>query len=594
MLGRYRLTRELGGGAFGSVWLAEDTWLSKNVALKIPREAVSDFAKFIAEPKLLAALDHPNIIRLITAEKADDTVFMVMDFVEGTSLKEKLASGPLPVAEAVEIAKAILSALVHAHEKGIVHRDLKPANILLTSKGRAKVADFGTAHALESGNETVAAGTLFYMAKEQLLGRVMAASDIYSVGVILYEMLTGKLPYFEREGAKLVQKILAGEPPARVEEINKEIPKSLGAIVQRAVERDLGKRFRRAEQMLEALEAYEAGKDIPEAPAPPAPHPVYERFSHKAPKLAETFGKTREYMLSKVHSERGRKDGQMMLPSGIAMSGAGRIYVTDAIRSCVHVFERNGAFVQRLGREGSRMEGRESLRFHNPTAIAIDRESRVYVCDTKNSQIQVFSEEGSPLAYFGRPLVVVGAHEEESVIGLNYPRGLALNDSEDLLYVSDTGNSRLRMFRMDGTPLKTLGGRGERTGEFDIPQGMAVGREGKVFVADTGNYRIQVFDRDLSFHSSFGSRGGEPGQFSHPPVSVTTAVTGELAVCDETSRIHLFEESGAFIGYVEGKVDGSDIARRFSGCAFHGTDTLVCVDGGGCSLFHFEYKEHKT
>ncbi len=179
MLGKYRLIRQAGGGAFGSVWLAEDTWLSKNVALKIPHNQSVDFRKLVAEPKMLAVLDHPHIIRLLTVEKAGDIVFMVMDYVEGRSLRDILAEGPLSLQQAIGIGKDILGALSYAHEKGIVHRDLKPANIVIDREGHAKITDFGTAHALQAGEETVAAGTLFYMAKEQLLGRVMPASDLY-------------------------------------------------------------------------------------------------------------------------------------------------------------------------------------------------------------------------------------------------------------------------------------------------------------------------------------------------------------------------------------------------------------------------------
>ena len=189
--------------------MAEDSWLSKRVALKIPHNQKMDFNKLLEEPKLMATLDHPHIIKLLTVEKTGDVMYLVMEYVNGRNLKERLASGPLPAAEAVEIARAILDALAHAHAKGVVHRDLKPANILITPEAQVKITDFGTAHALGSGEETVAAGTLYYMPKEQLLGRAVPASDLYSVGVLLFEMLTGRLPFHDESGAS-VKSNLAG------------------------------------------------------------------------------------------------------------------------------------------------------------------------------------------------------------------------------------------------------------------------------------------------------------------------------------------------------------------------------------------------
>ncbi len=595
MLGRYRIARKLGSGAFGSVWLAQDSWLGKNVALKLPHRQGGEFDKLIAEPKMLAGLDHPNIIRLLTVEKAEDTVFMVMDYVEGRSLRERLSSGPLPVPEALAIAKGIVAALVYAHSKGVVHRDLKPANILLAADGGIRITDFGTAHVLKTGDEAVAAGTLYYMAKEQLLGRVMPASDVYGVGVMFFEMLTGKLPFHDTSGSRLIQKILSGDPAPSIADIDSKLPKPLARIVARALERDIRKRWRKAEEMLKAIETFEEGGEIPELPAEAAAatHPAYERFSKKIPRLSETLGKTHDYLFRGTIGERGKKDGQFLLPSGVAVSGTGLLLVTDAIKSCVQVFDRQGKLVRRLGQEGTRLEGREGLRFLNPTAITIDREGRVYVCDTKNSQVQVFSDEGETIAYLGRPLVVMGAHEEEGVIGLNYPRGLAIDEERETLYVADTGNNRLRIFRLDGTPAGTFGSLGERNEEFNTPQGLAVGIEGRLYVADSQNHRIQVFDRDCRFHGSFGRRGTGEGAFSRPPTSVAVTVTGELLVCNDTARIRVFDDSGSYLGAVEGPDGTSAGGARYYSAALSGLDDLYAVDEHNCQLHHFEYKERK-
>jgi len=588
MLGRYKLIEELGSGSFGSVWLGEDTWLSKKVALKIPHNQKMDASKLLAEPKLLAALEHPNIVRLLTVERIDETMFMVIEFVEGRSLRDRLAKGPVPLPEAVEIARAILEALAHAHAKGVVHRDLKPANILLTEQGLVKITDFGTAHALHGGEETVAAGTLFYMPKEQLLGRVMPASDLYAVGVILFEMLTGKLPFHDDVGARVIQKILSNEPAPEANTVNKAVPPELSAIVRRALDRDLTRRYRKAEDFLEALDAWKEGRAIPEAASPPPVHPAYDQFSRKVARLAETMGVTHEFAYRGAWGRRGKGDGEFLLPVGIAVSGAGSAFVTDAIRCQVQVFDRQGRPKGRLGTEGTVLD--RGLVFHNPTAIAVSADERLFVCDTKNCRVQVFNPEGELLYHFGRPLVVLGLHEEQGVIGFNYPRGLALDEAEGLVYVADTGNNRIRLFNTEGTPVQTFGGRGERAGEFDAPIGLAVGAEGRLYVADSQNCRIQVFDRGFRFVEAWGHRGTLPGEFSHPPTGIALTVNGEAVVCDDTERMQVFGASGAHIGTVTGPQGVSPVPKYY-GAAFAESEELLAVDENGCQVHQFALKE---
>jgi DNA-binding beta-propeller fold protein YncE len=589
MLGRYRLISEIGSGSFGAVWLSEDTWLSKRVALKIPHNQTLDFGKLLAEPKLLAALEHPNIIKLFTVEKESGTMFMVMEFVDGHSLRDRLKAGPIPQADALDIISGILGALAYAHQKGIVHRDLKPGNILMTPQGQIKITDFGTARALGSGEETVAAGTLFYMPKEQLLGRVTPASDIYSVGVMLFEMLTGKLPFFDDTGSKVIQKILSNEPPPNPQSLNPEIPDPLSAIILRALERDLTRRWKRAEDMLAALDAFRAGQPIPDAPAAPLPaHPVYEKFSRKVPRLADTLGRTQDFAFKTALGTRGRQDGQFMLPTGVAIDGQGRVLVCDAVRNQVVVMDYTGKFQKVLGMEGSLLD--QGLRFHNPSAVAVDRNGRMYACDTKNCRIMVFGMDGELILQFGRPLVVVGLHEEKGVIGLNYPRGLALDEEEGLIYVADSGNNRLKVFSMEGLPIQTFGGWGDRTGEFNSPIGLAVGAQGRLYVVDSQNYRIQVFERGFRLLETFGRRGGNGGEFSHPPTGIAITVNEELAVCDDTDKMQVMTATGAFLGFVTGPRSGTMVPKYYN-AAFSESEEIFAADEYGCQIHHFTLKE---
>ena len=186
---KYKLLEIKGSGTFGTVWLAEDTWIGKKVAIKIPHNQKEEFTTLIAEPKLLASLDHPNIVQILTVDKAENIFFMVMEYVDGKNLAQLIQETTLTYKEAVDIIIQILSALQYAHEKNVIHRDLKPGNILLTADRKAKITDFGTAMIQAGKNGAGIGGTLYYMAKEQVLGHPIPASDVYSVGVILYEMV---------------------------------------------------------------------------------------------------------------------------------------------------------------------------------------------------------------------------------------------------------------------------------------------------------------------------------------------------------------------------------------------------------------------
>ncbi len=227
---RYRIVEKLGQGGMGEVFLAEDLSLSRKVALKFLPEAVSaDPAarkRFMREARSAAALDHPYICKIYEIGESDGKDFIAMEYVPGQTLKEKLAGGPLPMKKAIQIASEIAEALETPHRQGIVHRDLKPANILLTEEGHVKVTDFGLARQIPRGGEEARdisstftqegalSGTLVYMAPEQLRGEPAdPRSDIFSFGVILYEMLAGVHPFLRRTSIETANAILNEKPP---------------------------------------------------------------------------------------------------------------------------------------------------------------------------------------------------------------------------------------------------------------------------------------------------------------------------------------------------------------------------------------------
>ena len=195
-LGKYRILSPLGSGGFGTVYLAEDTWIDKKVALKIPHRQNLDFGELLREPRLLASVSHPNIVAITTAEKQDGVFFIVMEYVPGVTLEHVIATdGPLEISRAVDYSVQICNAIEHAHSQGVLHRDLRPANVLVSDKDLIKVADFGTSRFLEiAAHGTTVIGSPPYMAPEQFHGKAVFASDLYSLGVSMYQMLTGVLP----------------------------------------------------------------------------------------------------------------------------------------------------------------------------------------------------------------------------------------------------------------------------------------------------------------------------------------------------------------------------------------------------------------
>ena len=211
-IGRYRILEELGRGGMGEVYLAEDTTLGRKVALKfLPSEMRNDETarqRFLREARSAAALDHPFICHIHETGESEGLAFIAMERVTGQTLQDKLADGPVGVAEALRIGTEVAEALEEAHRSDIVHRDLKPSNIMLTSGGHVKVMDFGLAKQVAVGEESQAdtltkltsegstLGTVPYMSPEQLQGKpVDTRSDLFSLGILLHEILTGSHPF---------------------------------------------------------------------------------------------------------------------------------------------------------------------------------------------------------------------------------------------------------------------------------------------------------------------------------------------------------------------------------------------------------------
>lgn len=266
-VGKYRIVSPLGSGGFGSVYLAEDTWIDKKVAIKVPHRQNLDFGELLREPRLLASLSHPNIVTVLTAEKQDEIFFIVMEYVAGETLEALIdRDGALDLTRALDYAVQICNAVDHAHRQGIIHRDLRPGNVLVTEQGMVKVADFGTSRFLEiAAHGTTVIGSPPYMAPEQFHGKAVFASDLYSLGVTMYQMLTGSLPYQTPAPADL-ERLMRGELSLPARQRNPKLPKSVSDLVMRAMAPEIPARFQRAADLLDAI--------LAERPAYAARRPV--------------------------------------------------------------------------------------------------------------------------------------------------------------------------------------------------------------------------------------------------------------------------------------------------------------------------------
>ena len=258
-LGKYKILAPLGSGGFGTVYLAQDTWIDKKVAIKVPHRQGLDFGELLREPRLLASVSHPNIVAITTAEKQDNVFFIVMEYVQGETLENIIAlKGALDLNRSLDFACQICNAVDHAHRQGVIHRDLRPANVLVTDNDMLKVADFGTSRFLEiAAHGTTVIGSPPYMAPEQFHGKAVFASDVYSLGVTMYQMLTGTLPY-DTPSAGDLDKLMSGElvSPPRLK--NPAVPRGINDIVMRAMAPDVAARYQRAADLLDDILAVRA------------------------------------------------------------------------------------------------------------------------------------------------------------------------------------------------------------------------------------------------------------------------------------------------------------------------------------------------
>jgi len=276
-LGHYVLIERLGSGGMGDVFVAHDTKLDRRVALKLPRQdasvSVDTLALFRREARAAAALNHPGIVHIYSVEDADGLTFITMELVSGRSLRQLLnAQAPLAIPKTLAIAEGIAEGVASAHAAGVLHRDLKPANVMISDDERVKILDFGVAKffrpadlwdaegittATELSYDGITVGTIGYMSPEQALGKPLdARSDVFALGVMLFEMATGRSPFAGGTPAAVFDQLLNRQPPSPLA-LNPSLPTSLSAVIAKTLEKDPERRYRTADELLEALKRIE-------------------------------------------------------------------------------------------------------------------------------------------------------------------------------------------------------------------------------------------------------------------------------------------------------------------------------------------------
>jgi serine/threonine protein kinase len=292
MLSHYRLIDKIGEGGMGVVYSAEDTKLNRKVALKVLPQKLADNPdrrmRFEREAKAVAALNHPHIVTLHSVEEQDGLHFITMELVEGKPLARMLSRGGLALDRIFELMFPLIDAVSVAHEHGITHRDLKPDNVMVRDDGRIKILDFGLAKMLEvpGGSDERAThlptatatgegrilGTVAYMSPEQTQGKsVDHRTDIFALGVMLFEMASGQRPFSGDTGISIISSIIKDTPPI-VTDLNRALPRHFGRIIRRCLEKDPDRRYQRARDLLTELEDLKRemateGSDVEMAPS---------------------------------------------------------------------------------------------------------------------------------------------------------------------------------------------------------------------------------------------------------------------------------------------------------------------------------------
>jgi DNA-binding beta-propeller fold protein YncE len=600
MLGSCRILEQIGQGGMGTVYRAFQPSLDRVVAVKVISPLLvgdeTALARFRREAQTVASFRHPNILTVYDFGEQDGVTYLVSEFAAGGTLRSRMGA-PLSLPDAVSLLRPVASALDYAHARGVVHRDVKPANVLIHADGTLVLSDFGLA-LQPSGPQLqqltasgLLVGTPAYMAPEQgRSSQVGPSADLYALGVIAYELLTGSVPFTgETPLSVMLAHIQDPLPPAR--ERNPALPPAVETVLQQALAKQPEHRFATGAALVQALDdvAYPpleatlqtptpTGVDRPAVPvsaldptwaaqpvsAPPTalqadqpavsesgdslrPRPAWLRFAVAAGVLllvGAAFVLLRATpIISGLQPQPTpitTAAWQVLAPSSVdhfntlAVDRSGFIYmVADDHR------------IQKLSPTGQPVAGPWGtsggpVELDQPRGVALDQAGSVYVTEAGGVQRVQHLTPFAPdwmqtLGRWGAPGAAAGQFSS--------PSGLAVAD-DGSIYVADTDNSRIQKLSFAGQPLAQWGSLGAAAGQFSAPLGVAVDRQGNVYVADTANDRIQKLSPEGKALAQWGSHGTAPGQFSSPS-GISVADDGGIYVADtDNARIQKLSPDG--------------------------------------------------
>ena len=561
-LGNYRIDGILGIGGMGVVYLAWDQRLSRKVGLKLlPRAFVTDEAqleRLRLEARTASALNHPNIVTVHEIGQVAGTYFIAIEFIEGVTLRERITRAAVPPDEALEIMTQVAGALCVAHKAGIVHRDIKPENIMIRPDGYVKVLDFGIAKSTlgdVTANATgalsrsqtrtrmgVVLGTIRYMSPEQARGdAVDARSDIWSVGVVLYEMLTRRAPFDGANVDEVKSAIVAHEPHLPTEG---SVPFALQNIIDRCLQKEPDQRFQTSEDLLSELRAH-------------APHAKALRVRTKlliAVAAALLVGAiVFALVVQRKTPVQTAAAVAVIKPTGVAVDPAGNIYIADFPNHAIRQVTADGTmkdFAGVRGTSGNSNGTGPEARFSNPADVVIGPDNALYVADCDNHAVRKITAGRVVTTFAGQ--MGNGGHADGPAASakFKFPTGLAV-DSAGNVYVADIGNHVVRKITPDGI-VSTLAGVPGEFGNNDGPgniarfnqvHGVGVDRVGNVYAADFGNHTVRKISPGgmvSTLAGQAGNPGSNDGRASEArfcaPYSVAADATGNVYVADTSNH----------------------------------------------------------
>jgi DNA-binding beta-propeller fold protein YncE/predicted Ser/Thr protein kinase len=626
--GNYELIKELGRGGMGIVYLAQDHRLNRKVAIKelsisgqvLPDEAENIVARFQREAQAASKLQHPNIVSVYDYVVEGDKHFMIMEYLEGKSLQHYIdLRQAFNFEQSVDIGAQVCAALDYAHAHQIVHRDIKPDNILLLDNGRIKLMDFGVArHTGEVSKLTQAGttlGTIAYISPEQLCDSrlVDGRSDIFSLGAMLYEMLTLRTPFDAGNVGGTIMKIMS-EDPVPPRQMNPSIPARLEAVIMRALRKSPDERFPKASEMGQALvnairsgDAAQrnvqlnvvtcrgCGAGIPggrgpcpkcgRLQAPPA-QMTSPGAAPAGPAAANPMAATAPGLGAPPPRPAGT--GQMTPPRpvpagtgpmGAPMSGGPRPGGTGSLvppgggppRPGYPGAPRPGGPGATGGlRPGRPITGAHFLfsfgapgfnpgEFQQPRGLTMDANRLLYVADTENSRVQIFDAQGN----FQREIKPAAGRES-----FRFPRSVAISPTNGRIYIVDELDFRIYVFDADGKQVSVWDRRRSPSEPSAIPGRLAISPNGNIYVSEPNSHRVMMYTSTHAFTAAFGANGE-----LQSPSGLSVGPKAALFVLDYGQcRVHQYDNKGK---------PGQPFGRRGAGPGEFSVPRDIAVDRSG-------------